>query len=99
MIDFDDISYDDHADLLYKLAGQVVAHLRSYLPDEAAVRNVLQYHQQRLSDLIHAQMQTHHWERATAYETHVSKVTQMDMAPLDDPRLVALPLSSLMLLR
>jgi len=26
-------------------------------------------------------------------------VTQMDMASLDDPRLVALPLSSLMLLR
>ena len=73
LIDFDDISYDDHADLLYEWAGQVVTHLRSYLLDEAAVRNVLQYHQQRLAELIHAQMQAHHWEHATTYETYVSK--------------------------
>ena len=34
LIDFDDISYDDHADLLYDLAGQMVKHLRSYLKDK-----------------------------------------------------------------
>jgi type III restriction enzyme len=45
LVDFDDICYDEQADLLYKLAGQVVAHLRSYLPDEEAVRNVLEHHQ------------------------------------------------------
>jgi type III restriction enzyme len=73
LIDFDDISYDDHADLLYKLARQVVVHLCSYLPDETAVRNVLQYHQQRLAELLHVQMQAHHWERATTCEAHVSK--------------------------
>ena len=27
LVDFDDVSYDDHADLLYELAGQVVKHL------------------------------------------------------------------------
>ncbi len=73
LMDFDDISYDDHADLLYKLAGQVVTHLRSYLPDEDAVTNVLQYHQQRLAELIHTQMQEHYWENAAAYEAQVSK--------------------------
>ncbi len=73
LMDFDDISYDDHADLLYKLAGQVVAHLRSYLPDEDAVSNVLQYHQQQLGELIHSQMQAHYWEKATDYEAQVSK--------------------------
>ncbi|MFQ5472310.1 MAG: type III restriction endonuclease subunit R, partial [Dehalococcoidia bacterium] len=26
LVDFDDVAYDDHADLLYDLAGQVVAH-------------------------------------------------------------------------
>ena len=31
LIDYDDISYDDHADLLYDLAGQMVKHLLSYL--------------------------------------------------------------------
>ena len=55
LIDFNDISYDDHAALLYKLAGQVVAHLRSYLGKEEDVVNVLQYHQQVLVNLIHSQ--------------------------------------------
>ena len=73
LVEFNDISYDDQADLLYRLAGQVVAHLRSYLKDENEVRNVLQYHQQGLVNLIHVQMQEHYEEKATAYEAHVSK--------------------------
>jgi type III restriction enzyme len=31
LIDFDDISYDTHADLIYDLAGQVVKHIKGYL--------------------------------------------------------------------
>jgi type III restriction enzyme len=73
LIDFDDISYDDHADLLYKLAGQVVRHLQSYLANEDEVKNVLQYHQQALVNLIHAQMQDHYEEVAAGYEAHVTK--------------------------
>ena len=73
LIDFNDICYDDHAELLYKLAGQAVAHLRSYLNSEDEVVNVLQYHQQSLVNLIHAQMQEHYEEKAAAYEAHVSK--------------------------
>ena len=30
-MDFDDIDYFTQADLLYDLAGQMVAHLRAYL--------------------------------------------------------------------
>ena len=73
LIDFNDISYDDHAALLYKLAGQVVAHLRSYLSEEDDVVNVLQYHQQALVKLIHSQMQDHFTETAASYEAHVTK--------------------------
>ncbi len=73
LIDFNDICYDDHAGLLYKLAGQVVAHLRSYLKNEDEVLNVLQYHQQALVNLTHAQMQEHYEEKAAAYEAQVSK--------------------------
>jgi type III restriction enzyme len=73
LIDFDDISYDDHADLLYELAGQIVQHLTGYLKDEDKVRNVLLYHQQELARLIHAQMQAHQWESAVEYEVVVSK--------------------------
>jgi len=39
LIDFDDIQYDDHAELLYNLAGQVVRHLNSYLGSEDDVLN------------------------------------------------------------
>ena len=73
LIDFNDICYDDHAELLYKLAGQVVAHLRSYLNSEDEVVNVLQYHQQAFVNLIHTQTQEHYEEKAAAYEAHVSK--------------------------
>jgi type III restriction enzyme len=74
LIDFDDICYDDHADLLYDLTGQVVQHLRSYLSEADAV-NVLQYHQHQLAALIHSQMQSpeHRWEKATGYKATVSK--------------------------
>ena len=73
LIDFNDISYDDHAALLYKLAGQIVAHLRSYLSEDDDVVNVLQYHQQPLVNLIHSQMQDHFTETAASYEAHVTK--------------------------
>jgi type III restriction enzyme len=73
LIDFDDISYDHHADLLYELAGQMVKHLRGYLKDEGEVQNVLQYYQRQLAQFIHSQMQAHHWEKASGYDVVVSK--------------------------
>jgi len=78
LVDFyDDVSYDDHADLLYDLAGQVVAHLRSYL-DEGDVRKVLRYHQREIARLVHAQMQPHYERAAAGYEVRVSRgVTEL----------------------
>jgi len=73
LIDFDDINYDEHSGLLYKLAGQVVARLRTYLAEEDDVINVLQYHQQTLVNLIHSQMQQHFVESASAYVAHVTR--------------------------
>lgn len=74
LIDYDDISYDDHADLLYDLSGQLVKHLHSYLSEEDTI-NVLQYHQKQLAAHIHSQMQLpeHRWEKATGYKAIVSK--------------------------
>ena len=73
LIDFDDISYDDQADLLYDLAAQMVKHLRSYLKEESEVVNVLQYYQRQLAEFIHSQMQAHHWEKASGYDVVVSQ--------------------------
>ena len=72
LIDYDDISYDDHADLVYDLAEQMVKHLLSYLSEEDA-RNVLIYHQRQLVEFIHVQMQAHYWEKATGYDVIVRK--------------------------
>jgi type III restriction enzyme len=73
LVDFDDINYDYTADLLYKLAGQAVAHLRSYLKNDEEVVNVLQFHQRELVRLIYAQMQPHYKEKAEGYEVRVSR--------------------------
>jgi type III restriction enzyme len=73
LVDFDDVNYDEHSDLLYKLAGEMVKHLQSYLPSEDDVRNVLQYHQAPLVNIIHSQMQEHYEEKAGEYEAHVTK--------------------------
>lgn len=72
LIDFDDISYDNHADLLYDLSGQMVRHLLGYLSEDEA-RNVLQYYQKQLANFIHVQMQAHQWESAAEYEVKVNK--------------------------
>jgi len=73
LMDFDDICYDHHAELLYALSTQLVNHLRGYLKDDLEVLNVVQYYQRQLADFIHAQMQEHHWEKATGYDVVVSK--------------------------
>jgi type III restriction enzyme len=61
LVDFDDISYDDHADLLYELARQTVRHLQTYLSEEDT-RKVLRFHQRRIADFVHAQMLDNYWE-------------------------------------
>ena len=72
LVDFDDISYDDHADLLYDLATQTVAHFRSYLTETDAGR-VLRCFQRPVAKFIHVQMQAHSWEDVVDYEVVVSK--------------------------
>jgi type III restriction enzyme len=69
---YDEISYDETAELLYKLAGQAVAHLQAYLDTPEDVENVLQYHRKALVQLIHAQMEEHFEQTATEYEATVS---------------------------
>ncbi|MEK7485771.1 MAG: DEAD/DEAH box helicase family protein [Planctomycetota bacterium] len=73
LIDFDDVCYDEQAELLYELAGQVLKHLRSYLKNEEEVLNVLGHRQRDLVELIHLQMQGNYEEKATTYEVTVNK--------------------------
>ena len=72
LVDFDDVSYDDHADLLYDLAEQTVRHFKSYLSEDDT-RKVLRCYQKPIAQFIHAQMQKHYFEDAAGYEVKVSK--------------------------
>lgn len=72
LIDFDDIDYFTHADLLYDLAGQMVRHLQGYL-SEPEVINVLDRDRRLIAEVIHAQMMEHFFEAATDFEVRVSR--------------------------
>lgn len=74
LIDFNDVSYDNSSEVLYNLAGQVVAHLRSYPLEEADVLKVLHFHQRQIAEFVHVQMQPHYWDEADGgYEVQVSR--------------------------
>ena len=72
LVDFNDVSYDEHADLLYDLAVQTVKHLQTYLSEDDT-RKVLRCYQRDIARFIHAQMQEHYWEDVAGYEVKISK--------------------------
>lgn len=74
LVDFEDINYDEHADILYKLSGQLIAKLRSYLELDDEILNVIQFNQRQFATHIHSQMQKHWWQEADeGYEITVSR--------------------------
>ena len=73
LINYDDVSYDDHADLIYELAGQAVEHFRSKQPDDAAVHNILGNHGRAIAENIHLQMAKHYEEDSAGSEVIVSQ--------------------------
>jgi type III restriction enzyme len=72
LVDFNDISYDDHADLLYDLAAQTVRHLCTYLSEDET-RKVLRCYQRDIAKFVHAQMQEQYWEEAVGYEVKINR--------------------------
>jgi type III restriction enzyme len=72
LVDFDDISYDANAELLYELASQTVRHFQSYLPEEE-VWQVLHQFQKDIAAFIHGQMQKHYREESSGYDVKISK--------------------------
>ena len=90
LIDQNEIDYDAHADLLYGLAAQVVARVRSYLETDAEVENVLLRNGKYLAEFIFAQMMQHYRETpldADDYEVRVTKgFTVLKPQPLHGTR-------------
>lgn len=73
LIDFPDVAYEENAELLYDLAGQVVDHLRARLKEDALQR-VLQMEQRVIARAVHAQMKAHFWmDESVEFESIVSQ--------------------------
>ncbi len=73
LVNFDDISYDDNADLLYDLAGQVVSHFLTYYSEEDTHKILFRY-QSEIAKYVHNQMRTHFWEDdQVEYKSEISK--------------------------
>lgn len=73
LMERDEIDYDTHAEVLQDLAGQVVRRLRSYLPDEDDVHNVLQHHRRSLAELIWQQMKVHIHEEVIDFKARTTR--------------------------
>jgi type III restriction enzyme len=71
LIALPEIDYDSQADQLYKLAGQMIAHLRSYLLDDEKVEAVALEHGRKLAEVIFEQMKAHYRESAADYRAQL----------------------------
>lgn len=77
LFEFPQVDYDSQADLLYKLAGQMVSRIRSYLSIPEDVENVCLVHGKELARFIFEQMKKHYWETPTDYQAQISKGFQI----------------------
>ena len=87
LIERNEVDYDAHADLLYKLSAQLVARVRSYLETDAGVENVVLHHGRQLGDFVFAQMMQHYEETPLGeddYEVRVARgFTLLQAQPLN----------------
>lgn len=73
LVNFDDICYDENADLLYDLASQVISHFLTYLSEEET-QKVLYYYQIEIANFVHNQMIKNFWEDdKVEYKYEISK--------------------------
>ena len=77
LMDMPEVDYDSQSEFLFKLAGQMIARLRAYLPDEDGVENVLLVHGKDLARFIFEQMKQHYWETPTDYRATVARGFQL----------------------
>ena len=76
LIERNEIDYDAHADLLYKLAGQLVGRVRSYLETNTDVESVLLRNGRQLAEFIFGQMMQHYSETPLGPDDYEVRVTR-----------------------
>lgn len=70
LINYSEIDYDEHKDLLFKLCGQAIIKLRSYL-DKDKIMNVVQFHKRDIGKFIHAQMMTKFYFEEASFQVPI----------------------------
>lgn len=76
LIERNEIDYDAHADQLYRLAGQVVQRIGSYLSSPAEIENVLLRNGRQLADFIFHQMMENYEETPLGADDYEVRVTR-----------------------
>jgi len=71
--EFDDISYDEHNDILYNLCAQLINHIKGYLKNDEDVRNVVLYNQRQLANFIYGEMQKNRNDSVSDFEVKITK--------------------------
>jgi len=73
LIDYPEIDYDAHAEILYDLAGQAVSHTRVRFPgDEDQAHSVVRGHAKTMSESIFSQIKQNMWREQTNYRVSLS---------------------------
>lgn len=67
LINYPQVDYDAQVDILYKLVGQALEHIQSYLEYEQFI-NVVAYYRRDIAKYIYAQMKDHLHHSATSYD-------------------------------
>lgn len=67
LINYSEVDYDEHADLLFKLAGQALEKFRSYIPEEK-IANVVLYHKRDIGKFIHIQLMKHFYYQSPSFD-------------------------------
>ena len=73
LINYDDVSYDEHAELIHALAGQAVAHFTTYLRSDDELHNILGNYGKTIAENIHLQMALHYYEDISESEGVISQ--------------------------
>ncbi|WP_339652126.1 DEAD/DEAH box helicase family protein [Halopseudomonas pelagia] len=80
LIDFPEIDYEAHAEILYDLAGQVVKHFAGKYEKPEELQSVLQGHSKQMAAAIFAEMKKNMWRGQTKYRVTVDAAFQ-DLRP------------------
>lgn len=78
LLDYDEIDYDEHGDIVYKLAEQAITHLKSYLSESKDVDNVVQYYKKQIAEYIHVQMMDNFYSDKGEFEARVEPFSRIE---------------------